>query len=564
MQNSPQNHLEKLAKAAFVIAITASGISCSNGATAKAADPKSETVKATPSPAAMACSALANQNFELGADAPIRVVSAEYIENAEVDPQEAKFFLKRSQSQGAPMGLITHLPDHCRVEGYVAPAVGFLMYLPAPEKWNDKVIVSACDAFCGATEDNMPIPGLVRDYAAITTDGGHRGKRPFDGTWAYNNMQGKIDFGYRAVHLTLQTGETLAKAYYGSDSKYAYLTGFSKGGTAGIKSALVYPNDFDGILSRAPVVEYQTVNTIRLPWIHTSNLDESGNPILNSSHMAFIHKAVTDACDDIDGIVDGVIDDPRLCTFDTTSLICESGVTDTSTCLSATEADALDKFYAAPKNADGSIAYPFGMDYGSEMKWAPFNVPMKGSDFTFSLMGGNQYLKYMAFNKDSKTHGGPGYDWLKFDYATDADLLEDMKYIMDADDPDLSKFKASGNKLIVTHGWADPAISASMSVRWYKNVLKTVGNTDDYLRLFLMPGVAHGSGGPGPDIYDALSALENWVEKGEAPDQLIMSEDVDGKITRTRPVYPYPLKAKYKGTGSTDEAENFGPLDSYK
>lgn len=505
-----------------------------------------------------ACKALEKISFERAADNPAVIIKARHVTDGKEALKFQFMFGKRSIVQGMPVGEnVKKVPSHCRIEGYVAPAVKFLILLPQHDAWNSKVMYASCDAFCGAVDEDMPVAGLLNGYATIATDGGHINKRPFDGVWGNNNREGEIDFGYRASHVAAQMVKAVAKAYYGREHTHAYTTGFSKGGHAGIKSALKYPGDYDGIVARAPVVRYQEINAVALPWIAKANSRADGSSILGAADAAFIHKAAIKSCDAVDGVVDGIIDDPRDCSFEPATLLCK-GDAETGKCLTAEQVGTLKKFYSKPRNDKGKIAYPYSLEVGSEKDWPGFHVPRGPGGVPYARSIASSYIRYLAFDKDP----GATYDWRTFDPVKEKRRLKKLKYIFDADGKDLRKFRDAGGKMIILHGWADGAVTAQMTIDWYEKMKRYMGpSTSSFVRLFVMPGNKHGgSPGDGPNVNESMAALEKWVEEGVAPEKLILrAEKKDGTVTRTRPVYPYPVRAKYKGSGSIDKAENFGP-----
>lgn len=504
------------------------------------------------------CEAIGKNSYEAAVDYPAVVISSRYVNEAKEALQVQFMFGKRSIVQGMDVGEDVHeLPGHCRVEGYIAPATKFLLLLPDTSNWTGRVMYAACDAFCGAVDEDMPVPGLLNGIATIATDGGHVNKRPFDGTWGYNNRLGEIEFGYRASHHAAQLVKAVSQDYYGKAHSYAYITGFSKGGLAGIKAALMYPQDFDGILSRAPVTRYQEINAIRLPWLYKANTRDDGSPILVGEDSMVVHRAVIEACDAVDGLADGIIDDPRMCTFDPAVLQCERGQSDN--CLSEEKIEVVEKFYSQPYDDNGEILYPYALEYGSEFDWRGFHSPMAPGGSFYSGEIGRTFLRYMAFEEDP----GADFDWLGFDPVANAHQLEPMKSVWDATDPDLRGFRDAGGKMIVIHGWGDGAVSARMSIDWFENVEGFMDDTSSFLQLYVPPGNKHGgSPGDGPNINNSLDALISWVENGDVPDKLVFRlEDKNGETVRSRPGFPYPEVAKYSGEGSIDDAENFKRAD---
>jgi len=513
------------------------------------------SANATSSDAAQkACAAIGTRSYETAADSPAVVIKASYVTDAKETMKSQFMFGRRSVVMGMPVGeKITAVPNHCRVEGYFAPAVKFLALLPDPSEWNTRVLHGACDAFCGAVDEDVAAVGLLKGFATIATDGGHINKRPFDGTWGWNNRVGEQDFGYNASHYAAQFIKVAANDYYGKPHSYAYITGFSKGGLAGLKAALMYPEDYDGILSRAPVVRYQDINALKMPWIYKANTRADGTPILLASDAMTVHKGVIKACDTVDGLEDGIIDDPRQCEFDPSVLLCKKG--DTENCLSAEQVETVKKFYTVPHNERGETTYPYALEYGSEYDWQGFHAPRKAGDGSFAGSIASTFLRYMAFEKDA----GPTFDWLNFDSVANRHKLEGMKHIWDATDPDLRAFRNAGGKMIVLHGWGDGAVSARMTIDWYDSVTNFMGDPSAFSRLYVIPGSKHGgSAGDGPNVNDSMDALIAWVEEGKAPEKMVFRlEDKDGKVSRTRPFFPYPAITKYKGEGSIDNEANF-------
>ncbi|MBL4639253.1 MAG: tannase/feruloyl esterase family alpha/beta hydrolase [Kordiimonadaceae bacterium] len=495
-------------------------------------------------------------------DAATKVMSGTLIKGVELTPAEARQISRRGMVMGAPFSATSkRLPDHCLVMGYVSPHIKFELRLPTPENWNNKFLLTACDGFCGKAPSDAPMAGVARNYAAMSTDGGHWGEHPFDGVWAKDNMQARIDFAYRANHVLLMAAKAITKAYYGVQQKYSYMTGCSKGGHAGVMSAQRYPNDFDGIIARDPTINYTKVNVLRCGDTTLAVYDKEWNVLLDASKTPLIQQAVMDYCDDKDGLKDGLISDPRKCDFDPKTIQCgQPGVG--PDCLTATETQALIDLYSPILDENGKEIYA-GQPLGSEMAWPAWALPTSADDKIYAYKAYTEYLKYFAFRK------APGIDFdpRDFDYNRDKGQLADMSHVFDADNPDMRDFRDSGNKLMVLHGWADPAVPPNATIEWYEMVSNTMGGRDqihDYMRLFLMPGLNHCDGGVGPETFEALSLLEDWVENGNAPDMMMTNKLFQGEVERTRPVYPYPLEAKYKGRGSIDDAKNFEPFDPTK
>jgi hypothetical protein len=506
------------------------------------------------------CEALNLLNLEQAGDAPARIVTTSLVIGKASTKNEQLFFKKRGHSQGMPTLPLETFPDHCLVEGYVTPHVRFNMVLPPPPKWNNRFMLAACDAWCGKLHTEIVVPGLARGYATLTNDGGHYSRAPFDGIWAHQNVPARIDFAHRANHVTAQVGKAIAAAYYGKAAKYAYIAGFSKGGNAGLFAAQKYPEDFDGVFSKAPVPYYQWKNAAHFPWLAMAVYPDGKTPVMYSDKLPVVEKAVLAACDKIDGLGDGIIDDPRKCKFDPGVLLCKSGQ-DEAQCLNAAQVDALRKVYAKPHNKNGQTYYDFPTDYGSESDWARSIYPQRDStELSFSLTGAMTGLRYMVFENNP----GPTYDWTRFDYPTEKPNLESMAAILDPDSVDLKAFKARGGKIMIVHGWSDAMVSASMSIDWFEKMQAFMGGkaaTSQFAQLYVVPSMYHGSGGRGPYVFETQTLLEQWVEQGVAPDHIVLEDEPGTTPMRTRPNYPYPSITRYQGKGDPNVAASFKRVD---
>jgi len=526
-------------------------------ASATAFSPVSAAAQAPVSDIAARCEALNELDLETVGDAPGRIVQTSVVKGKAATPVEKIMFVKRGHSQGNPIPTLDAYPDHCRVEGYVTPNVKFTMVLPAPDVWNNRFMLAACDAWCGKVHDEIVVPGLYQGYATITNDGGHYSRAPFDGIWAHRNVPARIDFAHRANHVSAQVGKAIAAAYYGKPVKYSYIAGFSKGGNAGLFAAQKYPKDFDGVFVKAPVVNYNPKNAAHFPWIALAVHPDGKTPLLYSDKIPLIDGAVRAACDEIDGLKDGVIDDPRKCRFDPGVLLCRDGQSEAKNeCLNAAQVEAVRKIYAKPVTASGQVYFDYPTDLSSESDWARSILQVRGSsEIPFALTGGATGLKYMVI----KNNPGPGYDWTKFDYVAHKKEIAEMSEILDPDRLDLKEFKARGGKIMIVHGWSDAMISANMTIDWFEKMEKFMGGqkaTAEFAQLYVVPGMFHGSGGPGPYVFDTQSLLVKWVEEGIVPDHITLSDE-PGKGNRVRPAFPYPSYAKYKGAGDPSMASSF-------
>ena len=457
------------------------------------------------------------------------------------------------------------IPEYCRVTGYVLPSIHFEIRLPTVD-WNKKFYMAGCGGYCGRVMDRQGFTnamnyGLRRNYAVATTDMGHWGKSMFDGTWAYHARQKEIDFGHRGTHEVCRVAKEIIKIYYGESPLHSYFAGCSNGGRQGLMEAIRYPKDFDGIISGAPAFNWTGLVGTHGSWLIQANRGVDGRPIIDHDQLALISKAVYRACDGADGVVDGIIVDPRNCSFDVESLLCKEGQTEG--CLSLDQVVALKKFYGGAKDSSGKQLYPGGLPMGSETFWGLWIIGGKPGPYggvlpALMTLLTQDHLKYTAFETDC-----PGCSPHAFDFDSDPEKMAYMTDILNATCPDLSRFKEAGGKLIMYQGWADPAVTPFATVAYFQSVVDTVGGlqkTQEFFRLFMVPGMAHCQipPGVGPDRFDLLTPLEAWVEQGVAPTRVIASQvGKDHKIVRTRPLCVYPEVPKYKGTGSQHDAANF-------
>jgi feruloyl esterase len=324
--------------------------------------------------------------------------------------------------------------------------------------------------------------------------------------------------------------------------KFSYWNGCSAGGRQAMKEAQKYPADFDGIIAGSPGLDW-TGRAAASNRIAQVTKDEAAR--IPAGKAQLIHKAVLEACDAIDGIKDGVIDDPKRCKFDPGVLECKGA--DNATCLTKAQAQTARLIYMSPVNPKTKREIT-GLEPGSELGWTDM-----GWSASARSTGLDQF-RFIVF-KD------PTWDLDKFNFETDIVRAEETDAnTINALDPNLKPFFDRGGKLIQYHGWNDPQISPGNSVQYYKRVVDASGGLAKVQashRLFMAPGMAHCGGGEGPNTFDMVTALEQWVEKKQAPNQIVASHMTQGQVDRTRPLCPYPQVASYKGSGSTDDAANF-------
>jgi feruloyl esterase len=449
-------------------------------------------------------------------------------------------------------------PEHCRVSGQIQPEIRFEVNLPAV--WNGRLYMFGNGGYAG---EPLDAPGrmattrraLVRGFAVAQTNTGHDAAVEPLGTFAVSSQK-VLDYAYRAVHLTALTAKKILQTYYPGTLRRSYFDGCSTGGRQGLISAQRFPDDFDGIVVGAPVLNFSGT---MISYV-TNQRALAAAPIA-SEKLKIVADAVYAKCDAIDGVADGLIDDPRLCAFKpSTDLPRCANDAEGPACFTSAQLRALDSIYGGTKRngADFFPGQPPGAEIatagaiGTTSGWMPWYVaPPNGRPIQTNF--GDTFFKYLAFGRPSVT-----YDWLTFNADADLERLEWARSVLDATDPDLSRFQARGGKIVSYFGWADPALNPLMGVAYYESVAQKMGSgTADFYRMFMVPGMFHCGGGVGTSTFDAFTPLVEWVEKGIAPRSISASRLVDNKVVRTRPLCPYPEVAKYKGSGSIDEAMNF-------
>lgn len=450
-------------------------------------------------------------------------------------------------------------PAHCRVEGSIRTGcavkgtneVRFRAWLPRP--WNGKLYMVGGGGFAGGLPDG--IPALSRQYATLATDTGHRACMG-DASWARDNPAAVVDFGHRGVHVTVIAGKRLIKRYYGEGPRYSYFEGCSRGGGQGMMESQRYPQDFDGIIAGAPAHDWPRFMTL---FAHTQKamypvpfeVDDPAPPALPLSKLSVIEQAVDAKCDALDGVVDGLVDDPRECPFDPEVDIARCPA-NAPACLTEDEVEIVKAIYQGASSSSGQI-YP-GFPVGSEadpLGWAIWMVRAQDVSLgpTAHYVFADQFFGYLAFpDNDDGSFGLHDFDPEAFG------SLRWIGKVLNATDTDLERFARRGGKIIFWNGWSDPAQTALATIRYYESLSAGRYPVDGFSRLYLAPGMQHCFGGEGPNAFDMLTALEDWVERDAAPAEVIARNPVTG---RTRPLCPYPQVARYDGDGSTDDAANF-------
>lgn len=454
------------------------------------------------------------------------------------------------------------VPAFCQVDGTIAPEITFQVNLPLA--WNGRFYMIGNGGHAGQQPgDPFNVPArnqaLAASFVMAATDTGHDASKEPGASFVMSNPQKAIDYAYRAVHLTAVTSKEIAKAYYGEPVQYAYWNSCSNGGRQGLLEAQRYPDDFDGIIANAPWVS-QTGFTIGALW----NQRALATVELSAGKLALLAAGVMQKCDALDGLEDGLIDDPRQCAIDVRNDIQQcAAAEDNDSCLTEPQALAIQQVYDGPRDSSGRQLFP-GFMPGSEQlvpgpdgtaasSWLGLIVPAtpgaKPADFNLA----ENTMRYLALQPPQ-----PDWDYDRFDFDHDPELLHRWSRLADATDINLREFRARGGKLLLTYGWADQVLQPLMGVHYYEQAVTANGpDGEAFMRLFMLPGMTHCAGGIGPDQHDPVTAVIDWVETGAAPQLLTARKVVNGETTRSRPLCPYPQVARYAGEGSSDEAANF-------
>jgi feruloyl esterase len=484
---------------------------------------------------------------------------------------------KITAAQAVPAGSFTppgekavdNLPAFCRVAGILTPSadssIRFEVWLPA-SGWNHKFQGIGNGGFAGSISYGTGGLGnaISRGYAAGSTDTGHNASG-VDAKWALKHPEKIVDYGHRAVHEMTVKGKAITAAYYGEAPRHSYFASCSNGGRQALMEAQRYPNDYDGIISGAPA-NFWTQIIADFVWDTQALM---GPGFIPPAKLRAVEKAVLDACDARDGAKDGVIEDPRKCGFDPSTLTCTG--TETNDCLTTAQVSALKKIYGGPHDSKGNRIGQ-GFEPGAETGtggwglWITGQAPAKSLQSTFA----SQALDNMVFD-------GATWDYKTFDFDRDMKTVNDrMAAVLNATNPDLSAFQKHGGKLILFHGWNDAALPPRNTIDYYNSVRSKMGArvADGFVRLYMIPNLQHCFGGPGATYcggltaamgdasHDLSAALERWVEEGVAPGPVVASQfktqfDFNSAVLRTHLICPFPQTAVYKGSGGMEDASSF-------
>lgn len=461
----------------------------------------------------------------------------------------------------------------CRVVGVSRPVpdsvIGFEVWLPRPEAWNKRLEGVGNGAYAGRISYGALENALNEGYAAASTDTGHHGSEL---SFAVGHPEAISDWGERSTHETAQVARKVIRAYYGVGPEHAYFNGCSTGGMQALSEAQRYPEDYDGILAGDAGNNRVHLNAGFLWDFEAAH--PNGSLVLDDAALQLVHHAVLEACDAADGVKDGVLENPQACRFDPRKLECKAG--ETTGCLTPIQAEAVEKIYSGARNPRTGEQIIGGYSPGSEI-----------------VTGGGDYQGWNNFITGPKeparldfwklwVFADPAWDWHHFDFDRDVTLADREMNMVNAVNPDLGHFAARGGKLLVYHGWVDPVGPPSDAIAYFRGVENASGGAErvrSFLRLYMVPGMSHCTGGPGyelaggargvdnpndmtkwpsPDAeHDMLWALDAWVRHGKPPEALIAAHYEDGKPTRTIKVCPFPQVARWTGEESSASAENW-------
>lgn len=433
------------------------------------------------------------------------------------------------------------VPAYCRVLFVLTPStdshIEAAMFLPA-ENWNGKLQVVGNGGWAGTVSYPQMAAALREGYATASNDTGHRANDAGGGgMFGLGHPEKITDFAYRAMHETVVKAKLITKEFYGKGPKYSYYNGCSTGGRQGLVEVTRFPDDFDAVAAGAPANPHVH--------LHAAGVERSlelmkNNAPLTQAKVEALHAAVMDSCDALDGVKDGIISNPEKCHYDPSALLCKGA--EGATCLTPAQLETVKIVFGDVKTKKGEVIWT-GYPAGTELQVASLrNVP-KGPGGVWDV------IRVLG-------HQDKDYDWRDFDLDTEVPQAD--KAGIDVLTYDLSAFKSHGGKLLLYHGWYDSTIPPGHTVLYYESVLAKMGKKqDDWMRLYMEPGMAHCGGGIGPDQFNKMGVIERWREAGQAPEAILASRVTGNTVDMTRPLCPYPQVAVYKGVGSTNDAVNF-------
>jgi feruloyl esterase len=439
----------------------------------------------------------------------------------------------------------------CRLEGVIGKEIGFELYLP--QQWNGRFLMSGNGGFAGRFQNSWA--GYINQgYAMAATNTGHKGYTELQAEWALNNMERQLNFGHLAVHRTALVSKSLIQTAYCKPAAYSYFIGCSRGGGQALMEAQRYPDDFDGIVCGAPAFNWPAIGAKGISIIQKNYPDPANlsKTVITSENLKLLQEIVCKECDLLDGLSDCILNEPNACKPDFSKLPRCLGDMAGKDCFTQAQVEALKAIFD-PLVIEGKQlypGYPLGLEAiqtGIDLWIAGTSALMKPSlHYAFST----GIFKYLIYNN-------PDWNYQNYTFRNFARETAYASAYLDAANPDYSAFRQSKGKMIIWHGWNDPALSAYATVQHYEEALVKDADLPSFIRLFLLPGVLHCAGGPGADQTDYISLIRNWVEKGIAPEKVVFEKKENGKTVMTRPVYPYPKVAVYDGKGDPKQESSF-------
>ena len=462
---------------------------------------------------------------------------------AESSPDGACADLKTITLPDLAVGIVEALDDpvpHCKLTGRLGREIGFSVWLPSD--WNGKFVMGGGGGFVGSIQNQaLAVGALERGYATAGTDTGHQAGG-IDGSWALHNLERIVNYGHVAIHRASEVAKHIARTHYGAGAERAYFAGCSNGGRQAMAFSQRYPNDFDAIIAGAPAFDFAGVGAsfLNVTKHMYPDMDDLAAPLVTPADRKLLASAVLAHCDAQDGLEDGIMNDPRECDFD-------PGTLD----LSPEKIAAIRSAYDGPRNSDGPVhpGWPFGGEdaAGGWGSWlAGTGLRGDGGPPSAAFGFGVDFMRYMVVHDADWRYDTLDFDGFRERAATVAGALSAVS-------PDLDAFREAGGKLLLYHGWSDAALSALATVDYVDSVYARDPSARDDVRLFLMPGVLHCAGGPGPWMVDYLDAVEQWVDTGQAPDTLTAGFAEGGGA---RPLCAHPAQAAYTG-GDDRSPESF-------
>ena len=500
------------------------------------------------SPASV-CAALVLQDFSGVLEAPTRIQSSRVVEAKDTTPA------------------------YCEVRAYVWPQVQFYLWMPL-QQWTGRFDGIGCGGSCGVIErvdaSNIWRPMVRRGDVAMFNDMGHSGRDTNDLLWAIDNPQAQIDYGFRATHVATVAGKAIARALYGREPSNAFFVGNSTGGRQALLEAQRFPGDFQGLVAKCPAISENAGDAII--WALQSLSDRAGKPLLDAQNAQLLAAAVVARCDKLDGVGDGVVSDPAACDFDPAEVSCAKNTV--SGCLNPAQLDGVRRAYLGPPVPRGSSRPRRGLPLGSEGQWLNRYVSSNGRPTSMWEFMMNWLRVDEPVWEELRKAGSVSL--ADYDVARFASVRGTYQLLHEATNPDLSEFAGSGGKLIMLQGSADVIVQPSVTTRYYETAVRTAGGlkqTQRFFRYFLMPGVGHCFAGDntGADVFDSLAQITAWVEEGRAPERIVVQRlktytslfpDVQlptaaDNVLFSRPLFPFPLRAVYRGKGDPALADNF-------